>query len=54
MSYSSPFGIAARVVVPATWITDVYNRRRRHSVCGGHSPINYERSTARAQEAQAA
>jgi transposase InsO family protein len=38
----------------ATWITDFYNRRRRHSVCDGHSPINYEESTARALEAQAA
>jgi putative transposase len=38
----------------ATWITDFYNRRRRHSVCDGYSPIDYERSTARAMEAQAA
>jgi putative transposase len=38
----------------ATWITDFYNRRRRHSVCDGHSPIDYERSAARAMEAQAA
>jgi transposase InsO family protein len=38
----------------ATWITDFYNHRRRHSVCDGHSPINYERSTARPLEAQAA
>ena len=38
----------------ATWITDFYNRRRRHSVCDGLSPIDYERSTARALEAQAA
>jgi putative transposase len=38
----------------ATWITDFYNRRRRHSVCDGFSPIDSERSTARALEAQAA
>ncbi|MFF5181983.1 IS3 family transposase [Micromonospora sp. NPDC000316] len=38
----------------ATWITDFYNRRRRHSVCDGRSPIDYERSEARALEAQAA
>jgi transposase InsO family protein len=38
----------------ATWITDFYNRRRRHSVCNGRSPIDYERSTAQALKAQAA
>jgi len=38
----------------ATWITDFYNQRRRHSVCDWHSPIDYERTTAHAQEAQAA
>ncbi|WP_244298288.1 IS3 family transposase [Micromonospora cremea] len=38
----------------ATWITDFYNRRRRHSVCDWRSPIDYERSTTRALEAQAA
>jgi transposase InsO family protein len=38
----------------ATWITDFYHRRRRHCVCDGLSPINYERSTARALEVQAA
>ena len=38
----------------ATWITDFYNHRRRHSVCDGLSPINYERSTARAREVRAA
>jgi putative transposase len=38
----------------ATWITDFYHRRRRHCVCDGLSPIAYERSTARALEAQAA
>ncbi|MET8311535.1 integrase core domain-containing protein [Micromonospora sp. NPDC005173] len=43
----------ARIKI-ATWITDFYNRRRRHSVCDGRSPIDYERSTARAVEAQAA
>jgi putative transposase len=43
----------ARIKI-ATWITDFYNYRRRHSACDGHSPITYERSTARALEAQAA
>jgi putative transposase len=43
----------ARIKI-ATWITDFYNRRRRHFVCDGRSPIDYERSTARALEAQAA
>ena len=38
----------------AAWITDFYNHRRRHSVCDGRSPIDYERSTARALEARAA
>ncbi|SCG77595.1 integrase core domain-containing protein [Micromonospora inositola] len=38
----------------ATWITDFYNQRRRHSVCDWRSPIDYERSTASALEAQAA
>jgi len=38
----------------ATWITDFYNRRRRHSVCDGRSPIDYERSTTRVLENQAA
>ncbi len=38
----------------ATWITDFYNHRRRHSVCDGRSPIDYERSTARPPEARAA
>ncbi|WP_426507297.1 IS3 family transposase [Dactylosporangium sp. McL0621] len=38
----------------ATWITDFYNHRRRHSVCDGLSPIDYERSTAWPLEAQAA
>ncbi|WP_151898139.1 integrase core domain-containing protein [Streptomyces sp. C8S0] len=26
----------------ATWITDFYNTRRLHSVCGFKSPIDYE------------
>ncbi|WP_353963791.1 integrase core domain-containing protein [Streptomyces sp. NBC_00124] len=26
----------------ATWITDFYNARRLHSVCGWKSPIDYE------------
>jgi transposase InsO family protein len=38
----------------ATWITDFYNRHRRHSVCDGRSPIDYERTTIRALEGQAA
>jgi transposase InsO family protein len=38
----------------ATWITDFYNRRRRHSVCDWRSPIDYERSETSALEAQAA
>ncbi|WP_431880410.1 IS3 family transposase, partial [Micromonospora marina] len=38
----------------ATWITDFYNPRRRHSVCGGRSPIDYERSAIRVLEDQAA
>jgi transposase InsO family protein len=43
----------ARIKI-ATWITDFYNHRRRHSVCDGRSPTEYERSTAPALEAQAA
>ena len=43
----------ARIKI-ATWITDFYNLRRRHSVCDGSSPIDYERSTAWAPEARAA
>ncbi|MEU1276607.1 IS3 family transposase [Streptomyces sp. NPDC005799] len=27
----------------ANWITDFYNARRLHSVCGFKSPIDYER-----------
>src|SRR4051794_9715455 len=38
----------------ATWTTAFYNRRRRQCVCYGPSPIDYERSTAQALEAQAA
>jgi transposase InsO family protein len=38
----------------ATWITDFYNRRRRHSVCDWQSPIDYERSTTRVLHLQAA
>jgi putative transposase len=38
----------------AAWITNFYNERRRHSVCGGLSPNDYERSTARTREVQAA
>jgi putative transposase len=47
----------ARIKI-ATWIADFYNRRRRHSVCDGRSPIDYEldyeRSITRALEDQAA
>ncbi|MFJ2723001.1 hypothetical protein, partial [Streptomyces sp. NPDC087437] len=32
----------ARIKI-ATWITDFYNTRRLHSVCGFKSPIDYER-----------
>ncbi|MEV1328424.1 IS3 family transposase [Micromonospora costi] len=38
----------------ATWITDFYNRRRRHSVCDGRSPIDYNDQRLQALEAQAA
>ncbi|WP_434739378.1 IS3 family transposase [Micromonospora sp. SH-82] len=37
----------------ATWITDFYNRRRRHSVCDWRSPIDYERSETRALQSRA-
>jgi len=33
---------ARKVVV--SWVVDFYNRRRRHSVCGSKSPIDYETS----------
>jgi transposase InsO family protein len=33
---------AARIRI-ATWITNFYNARRLHSVCGFRSPIDYER-----------
>ncbi|MGI5144260.1 hypothetical protein [Streptomyces sp. CA-106110] len=32
----------ARIKI-AAWITDFYNTRRLHSVCGFKSPIDYER-----------
>lgn len=41
---------ARKVVVP--WIVDFYNSRRRHSVCGLKSPIDYEKARAN-QEAAA-
>ncbi|WP_406491645.1 integrase core domain-containing protein [Streptomyces sp. NBC_00846] len=28
----------------ATWITDFYNTRRRHSAAGGQSPITFEKT----------
>lgn len=31
----------ARIKI-ATWITDFYNTRRLHSICGFKSPIDYE------------
>ncbi|MBT2477153.1 hypothetical protein [Streptomyces sp. ISL-94] len=31
-----------RAIRIATWITDFYNARRLHSVCGWKSPIDYE------------
>lgn len=43
----------ARIKI-ATWITDFYNHRRRHSVCDWRSPIDYERSETRAVQARAA
>jgi putative transposase len=43
----------ARLTI-ATWITDFYNQLRRHSACDWRSPIDYERSTIRVLEAQAA
>ncbi|MEU4653321.1 hypothetical protein AB0G32_05140 [Streptomyces sp. NPDC023723] len=33
---------AGLVVAIATWITDFYNTRRLHGVCGWKSPIDYE------------
>jgi putative transposase len=38
----------------ATWIVDFYNTRRRHSACDGLSPVDYERITAQAHQAEAA
>jgi transposase InsO family protein len=45
---------ARRVV--ANWIDGFYNRERRHSYCGGHSPVDFElilaaRAAANAQAA---
>ncbi|WP_157121752.1 integrase core domain-containing protein [Nocardia miyunensis] len=42
---------ALRIV---TWITGFYNPTRRHSVCGGMSPINYEIHMAAVRAASAA
>ncbi|WP_040830147.1 hypothetical protein [Nocardia jiangxiensis] len=38
-----------------TWITGFYNPTRRHSLCGGMSPVDYETSmaTVRAEAAAA-
>jgi putative transposase len=35
---------ARKIVV--SWVVDFYNSRRRHSVCGSKSPIDYENSWA--------
>ncbi|WKK24201.1 integrase core domain-containing protein [Streptomyces olivoreticuli] len=44
----------ARIKI-ATWITDWYNPRRRHSACDWLSPIDYEnRHHTREQQPQAA
>ncbi|MEU2874463.1 integrase core domain-containing protein [Streptomyces olivoreticuli] len=44
----------ARIKI-ATWITDWYNRHRRHSACDWLSPIDYEnRHHTSSQQAQAA
>ena len=36
----------ARIKI-ATWIVDFYNTRRRHTACGGLSPIDYEHAIAK-------
>jgi transposase InsO family protein len=43
----------ARTKISA-WITGFYNPRRRHSACGGMSPIDYERYIAEARGSMAA
>lgn len=40
---------ARKVVVP--WIVNFYNSRRRHSVCGSKSPIDYETAWANREAA---
>ncbi|MET8798753.1 IS3 family transposase [Nocardia sp. NPDC004568] len=37
-----------------TWITGFYNPKRRHSLCGGMSPINYENQMVAVRAAAAA
>ena len=38
---SFPTRTAARAEIGA-WISGFYNTRRRHSACGGLSPVDYE------------
>jgi transposase InsO family protein len=36
----------------ATWITDFFNTRRRHSAAGGHPPAEFERIMREARSYQ--